>query len=102
MQPWEFQKILALSYWARADLLLFARLGLVRACVLQVDAAKAKSAYQDILAFWKDPDRPPDRETGQDGARETATIVRLSRWRPLCSAGRVSRVPKQSQRVVSQ
>jgi eukaryotic-like serine/threonine-protein kinase len=53
----EFQKILALSNYAPTDLLMpFARLGLARAYALQGDAAKAKSAYQDVLGFWKDAD----------------------------------------------
>jgi eukaryotic-like serine/threonine-protein kinase len=53
----EFQKILALSNFAPTDLLLpFAQLGLARAYALQGDTAKAKSAYQDILSFWKDAD----------------------------------------------
>jgi hypothetical protein len=33
-----------------------ARLGLGRALVLQGQTAKARSAYQDFLAFWKDAD----------------------------------------------
>ncbi|MFZ0797116.1 MAG: protein kinase [Terriglobales bacterium] len=53
----EFQKILALSSYAPTDLLMpFARLGLARAYALQGDSAKAKSAYQDVLGFWKDAD----------------------------------------------
>ncbi len=53
----EFQKILALSNYAPTDLLVtFARLGLARAYALQGDTAKAKSAYQDVLGFWKDAD----------------------------------------------
>ena len=53
----EFQKILALSNFAPTDMLItFARLGLARAYAVQGDTAKAKSAYQDILAFWKDAD----------------------------------------------
>ena len=53
----EFQKILTLSNFAPTDLLLtFARLGMARAYAMQGDTAKAKSAYQDLLAFWKDAD----------------------------------------------
>ncbi len=53
----EFQKILALFNYAPTDILMtFARLGLARAYALQGDAAKAKSAYQDVLGFWKDAD----------------------------------------------
>ena len=33
-----------------------ARLGLGRACLLRGDANKAKAAYQDFLAYWKDAD----------------------------------------------
>jgi len=33
-----------------------ARLGLGRAYVLQGETAKARTAYQDFLAFWKDAD----------------------------------------------
>src|SRR5262249_37706815 len=53
----EFQKILVLSTFAPTDIFMpFARLGLARAHVLQGDTAKAKSTYQDLLAFWKDAD----------------------------------------------
>ncbi len=53
----EFQNILALSNYVPTDILMpFARLGLARAYALQGDAAKAKSAYQDVLGFWKDAD----------------------------------------------
>jgi len=53
----EFQKILDHSgivwnCWTGA----LAHLGLARACVLQGDTAKAKAAYQDFLALWKDAD----------------------------------------------
>jgi predicted Zn-dependent protease len=33
-----------------------AHLGIARACAMQGDAVKAKSAYQDFLALWKDAD----------------------------------------------
>jgi len=33
-----------------------ARLGLARSYAMQGETAKAKSAYQDVLALWKDAD----------------------------------------------
>jgi predicted Zn-dependent protease len=35
---------------------VLARLGLARAYVLQGDTAKARAAYDEFLAFWKDAD----------------------------------------------
>jgi hypothetical protein len=34
----------------------FAHLGLARASALKGDTAKARAAYQDFLALWKDAD----------------------------------------------
>src|ERR1017187_2319294 len=69
----EFQKVLALSNYAPTDLLItFARLGMARAYALQGDTAKAKSAYQDILAFWKDAD--PDLPTVMQVKAEYAKL----------------------------
>ena len=69
----EFQKILALSNYAPTDILMpFARLGLARAYALQGDTAKAKSAYQDILGFWKDAD--PDLPTVKQVKAEYAKL----------------------------
>jgi eukaryotic-like serine/threonine-protein kinase len=53
----EFQKILDHSgivwnCWTGA----LAHLGLARAYAMQGDTAKAKTAYQDFLALWKDAD----------------------------------------------
>lgn len=42
-------------------LMPFAHLGMARAYALQGDSAKARSTYQDLLAFWKDAD--PDLPT---------------------------------------
>jgi serine/threonine protein kinase/predicted Zn-dependent protease len=53
----EFQKIL--DHWGIAPndpVHAFARLALARAYALSGDSAKARSAYQDFLALWKDAD----------------------------------------------
>jgi len=69
----EFQKILALSNFATTDIFMpFARLGLARAYALQGDTAKAKSTYQDLLAFWKDAD--PDLPTVKQVKAEYAKL----------------------------
>ena len=49
----------------------FARLGLARAFAMQGDTAKAKSAYQDFLTFWKDadPDVPILKQAKAEYAR---------------------------------
>jgi serine/threonine protein kinase/tetratricopeptide (TPR) repeat protein len=53
----EFQKILALRTWAPADpLMSLAHLGLGRAYASTGDTAKARAAYQDFFALWKDAD----------------------------------------------
>jgi eukaryotic-like serine/threonine-protein kinase len=48
-----------------------AHLGLGRACVLRGDTAKAKAAYQDFLALWKDadPDVPILKEAKAEYAK---------------------------------
>ena len=53
----EFQKILASrGYAVLSPLYPLAHLGLARATVMQGDAAKARKAYQDFFALWKDAD----------------------------------------------
>jgi serine/threonine protein kinase/tetratricopeptide (TPR) repeat protein len=53
----QFQKILALRYYAPADpLMSMAHLGLGRAYALAGDTAKGRAAYQDFFALWKDAD----------------------------------------------
>ena len=53
----EFQAILALRNFAPADpLMSLAHLGLARAYALTGDTAKARAAYQDFFAVWRDAD----------------------------------------------
>jgi predicted Zn-dependent protease len=53
----EFQKILDhRGIVLNSPIGALAHLGLARAYVLQGDTAKAKSAYQDFFALWKDAD----------------------------------------------
>ena len=53
----EFRKITERKYlFASAPTFILAQLGLARAYALQNDAAKARTAYQDVLAAWKDAD----------------------------------------------
>jgi tetratricopeptide (TPR) repeat protein len=69
----EFQRVLGLNYYAPGDVLMpFARLGLARAYVLEGDSAKAKSTYQDLLAFWKDAD--PDLPVVKQAKAEYAKL----------------------------
>src|SRR5438067_2198842 len=53
----EFQKILSHRGWSvRGALYPLAYVGLARAAVLQEDTAKAREAYQDFFALWRDAD----------------------------------------------
>jgi len=53
----EFQKFMDhRSIVLNSPLGALAHLGLARAYVLQGDTAKARGAYQDFLALWKDAD----------------------------------------------
>jgi Flp pilus assembly protein TadD len=68
----EFQKILDHSGAVQNEPIgAMAHLGLGRAYVITGDAAKAKAAYQDFLALWKDadPDIPILKEARAEYAR---------------------------------
>jgi eukaryotic-like serine/threonine-protein kinase len=53
----EFRKIVDRRYlFASAPAFSLSQLGLARAYALQGDSAKARTAYQDFLAMWKDAD----------------------------------------------
>jgi predicted Zn-dependent protease len=65
----EFQKILDHRGWNPTSYLYpLAHLGLARAAVLSNDTAKARQAYQDFLALWKDAD--PDLPVLIEAKRE--------------------------------
>jgi eukaryotic-like serine/threonine-protein kinase len=53
----EFQKILDHRGWQpTSPLYALAHVGLARAAVLQDDTARARKAYQDFFALWRDAD----------------------------------------------
>jgi tetratricopeptide (TPR) repeat protein len=69
----EFQKIVDHNYLVgNFPVGALAHLGLGRAYALQGDAAKARTAYQDFLALWKDAD--PDVPLLQQARTEYAKI----------------------------
>jgi hypothetical protein len=69
----EFQKILDHRSLGRsiAPLYSLAYIGLARSASLAGDAAKARSAYQDFFALWKDadPDIPILKQAKADYAK---------------------------------
>jgi tetratricopeptide (TPR) repeat protein len=68
----QFQKLLALrTANPTSELLSLGQLGLARAYALQGDTPKARTAYQDFLALWKDadPDIPLLKEAKAEYAR---------------------------------
>ncbi len=68
----DFQKVLNHkgSYWG--PLYSLAYVGLARSAVLTGDTAKAKKAYQDVLAIWKDAD--PDLPIVVEARKEYAAL----------------------------
>ena len=69
----EFQKILERrGVDPFSPLYALARLGLARAAALSGDATRARTAYQDFLALWKDAD--PDLPILQEARREYETL----------------------------
>ncbi len=51
-----------------------AHLGFARAYALSGDSAKAKSAYQDFFALWKDADADPDIPILKEAKAEYAKV----------------------------
>ena len=69
----EFQKILDHPGVVLGDPIgALARLQLARALTMSGDASKAKEAYQDLLALWKDAD--PDLALPKQAKAELATL----------------------------
>jgi tetratricopeptide (TPR) repeat protein len=65
----EFQKILDHRGWApRSALYPLAYVGLAQAAVMNGDTAKARKAYEDFFALWKDAD--PDMATLIEAKKE--------------------------------
>jgi hypothetical protein len=64
-------------------------LGLALAYALSGDTAKAKAAYQDFLAIWKDADPDIHPEAGQCRVREAATAP-LDRSQSTKQVGNIS------------
>ncbi|MEO6239205.1 MAG: protein kinase [Vicinamibacterales bacterium] len=65
----EFQSILDRRSWQTASLLYpLAHVGLARAAALSGDTTKARKAYQDLFALWKDAD--PDIPILREARRE--------------------------------
>ena len=65
----EFQKILAHRGWQTASPSYpLAHVGLARAAALSGDTTKARKAYQDFFALWKDAD--PDIPILQEARRD--------------------------------
>jgi len=72
----EFQKILSHRGWSvRGALYPLAYVGLARGAVLQGDTAKARKAYQDFFALWKDAD--PDNRILIEAKREYEKLKRV-------------------------
>ncbi len=68
----EFQKVLARRDLRQGDAFPRAQLGVARAYAQQGDTAKAKLAYQDVLASWKNADS--DLPVLQQAKAEYATL----------------------------
>jgi serine/threonine protein kinase/tetratricopeptide (TPR) repeat protein len=69
----EFRKLLERRHlFAGSPNFTLARIGIARAYVLQGDTAKARTAYQDFLAAWKDAD--PDIPLLKEAKSEYAKI----------------------------
>ena len=71
----EYQKVLSLRLaqpFGSPPAIVLAQLGLARAYAAQGDKAKARTAYQDLLAVWKDAD--PDLPLVQKAKAEYAKL----------------------------
>jgi eukaryotic-like serine/threonine-protein kinase len=70
----EFQKILDFrGRNAESELIPLAQLQLARCYAMRKDSAKARTAYQDFLAMWKDAD--PDVAIFKEAKSEYAKLL---------------------------
>jgi eukaryotic-like serine/threonine-protein kinase len=75
----EFQKFLDhRTIVANSPLGALARLGLARAYASQGNGSKARTAYQDFFALWKDAD--PDIPILKQAKAEYAAALAASHW----------------------
>jgi eukaryotic-like serine/threonine-protein kinase len=72
MAAGEFQKIIDHRALVLNPIGSLAQLGLARAYALQADTSKAKAAYQDFLALWKNAD--PDISVLKEAKVEYAKL----------------------------
>jgi hypothetical protein len=93
----------SLENYAPADIMLpYAQLGVARACAAAGEKDKARAAYQDFFARWKnaDPDLPVLKEAKAEYAKvQWPRTLRTSSWKSTleisCKSGPSGPVKRQ-------